>query len=253
MVNIPAFVIFVKMKKRIKIFLISISILIIVVAGGLLTLNLYIMPWYVDAVEVELPDLVGLNKTEAIRILDSLSLKPILEGPRYDARFDVDEVMFQNPPAGKTVKENRRVYLHISGGEPLVKMPNLRQKTHRDARINLERIGLHIRDLEQVKSEFPSGIIIDQEFEEGTYLAKGDSVSLQISIGPRRGMIETPYIIGRSLKDAERILRRNSLNIGELKYEDSPLLTNTVIDQYPSEGFLLNVGDSVDVWVARSK
>lgn len=211
------------------------------------------MPWYVDAVEVELPNLIGMDKSEAVKLLDSLNLKPILEGPRYDARYDVDQIMFQNPSAGKTVKENRRIYLHFSGGEPLVKMPNLRQKTYRDARINLERIGLYIRNLEQVKSEFPSGIIIDQEFEEGSYLAKGDSVNLQISIGPRIGMIETPYIIGRSLKDAERILRRNNLNIGTLKYEDSPLLTNTVIDQYPSEGFLLSVDDSVDVWVARSK
>ena len=251
MVNKKAFVIFVEMKKRIKIILITLFSLAILGFGSIIALNIYFMPWYVDAVEITMPNLVGMHKTEAIRILDSLKLKPVLGEPRYDARYDVDQVMFQNPKAGKTVKENRRVYLHISGGEPLVKMPNLRQKTARDAKINLERIGLYIRELEEVKSELPSGTIIDQEFEEGTFLAKGDSVTLQISIGARLGMIEVPKLLGKTLKDAERLLRMNSIYIGKITYIKHSLLPNTIIDQDPSEGVLISVGDSVNVKVAK--
>ncbi len=239
------------MKKQIKIILISLFSLIILGFGSIIAFDMYIMPMYVDAVEITLPDFVGMNKAEAIRILDSLKLKPVLGDPRYDARYEVDQVMFQNPKAGKTVKENRRVYLHISGGEPLVKMPNLRQKTARDAKINLERIGLYIRELEDVKSEYPNGTIVDQEFEEGTFLAKGDSVTLQISIGLRVGMIEVPKLLGKTLKDAERLLRMNSLNIGRISYYKNSLLPNTIVDQNPSEGVLINVGDSVNVKVAK--
>ncbi len=253
LVNRKPIVIFASMKKGIKKLLIVASVLLILIILALVSLDKFLMPWYVEAKQVELPNLVGMHKTQAIELLESLKLKPVTEGPRYDARFEVDHVLFQNPPAGRTVKENRRVYIHISGGEPLVKMPNLRQKTYRDARIILERLGLAIRNLEQVKSELPADIIVDQEFEEGTFLAKGDSIDLQISIGPRIGMIAVPSIIARSESEANRILRRNNLYIGKRTYVESTLLTNTIISQSPSEGYLLNIGDSVDVEIAINR
>ena len=253
MVNQKSFTIFVLMKNKLKTLLILITSLVVLIIVGLIIFNNFIMPAYVDAVEVKLPNFIGMNKEEAVQILDSLNLKPVLEGPRYDARFNIDEVLFQNPAPGKLVKENRRIYLHYSGGEPLVKMPNLRMKSYREARITLDRLGLFVKSTESIKSEFPTDIVIDQEYEEGTSLAKGDSVSLQISLGSRLGQIEVPYIIARSLKDADKILRRNNLHIGILTYVESTLLTNTVVEQFPSEGTLLGVGDSVDVWVAKSK
>jgi beta-lactam-binding protein with PASTA domain len=241
------------MKKGIKKLLVVSAVLITIAIAAVISLNNFIMPWYVEAKQVELPNLVGMHKDQAIKTLESLNLKPVEEGPRFDARFEVDHVLFQNPSAGRKVKENRRVYIHISGGEPLVKMPNLRQKTFRDARITLDRLGLAIRDLEQIKSELPADIIVDQEFEEGTWLAKGDSIDLKISIGPRIGMIAVPNIIARSESDAIRILRRNNLFIGQRTYVESTLLTNTIISQSPSEGYLLNIGDSVDVEIAISR
>jgi serine/threonine-protein kinase len=240
------------MKNKIKILLFIAIAIVVFIITGLLIFNNFIMPAYVSSVEVVLPNFMGMDKNEAIKILDSLKLKPVLEGPRYDARYEIDQVLFQNPSPGKLVKENRRVYLHISGGEQLVKMPNLRMKTYRDGRISLERLGLFVRSLERIRSEFPPDVIIDQEFEEGTSLSKGDSVSLQISIGARLGQIEVPYIIARSLSDTDKLLRRNNLYIGEITYVKSrTLLTNTIIDQYPPEGSLLGVGDSVDIWVAK--
>jgi serine/threonine-protein kinase len=241
------------MKNRIKKWLIigaSIS------AGIIISVVLFdkvFMPWLVDAEEVELPNLVGLHKAEAANILSNLKLNVREIGPRYDASVDMDHVIFQRPSAGTVVKANRRIYLHISGGDPLIKMPNLFNKTLRDAKVTLERRGLYIRDILQIKSELPANHVVEQEFVEGTNLAEGDSVDIKVSIGPRVGMVRVPNLIGKPLSEVEIILRRNNLKIGIVKYRQTPsILTNTVIEQLPGVDFLVSVGDSIDVTVAKS-
>lgn len=241
------------MKNRIKKWIIIGASLIVLLIISVILFDKLLMPWVVDAKEAELPELVGLHKSEALTILSSLKLSYKEVATRYDANYDIDHVIYQKPPAGTKVKQNRRIYLHISGGDPLIRMPNLINKTLRDAKVTLERRGLYIRDIEQVKSELPSNYVVEQEFVEGTNLSKGDSVDIQVSIGPRVGMVRVPNIIGKSLSETERILRSNNLKLGRIKYQLTPsILTNTVIEQLPSEDFLLRVGDSVDVTVAKS-
>ena len=240
------------MKKIIKRLLISGIILGILAVGAFFGVNYYIMPAVVEANELVLPNVVGLNKLEAFRKLEALKLTPIEVGPRYDSRYEVDEVIFQKPYAGTNVKENRRVYIHISGGEPIVKMPQLIGKTFRDANLNLERIGLFVGNLEDVRSELPRGAIVQQEFEFNDKLEKGDSVDLKISVGPQKGMVRVPELIAKSEKEAVKILHRLRLRLGRKTYRSSPtLLPNTIISQTPAQNFLLSIGDSVDVIISK--
>ena len=213
-----------------------------------------IMPWYVSADEVVVPNFVGSHKDIAIEELKKLDLQPIEEGPKYDENIPRDHVIVQTPEPGSKVKVGRRIYLYISGGDPLIKMPQLLGKTVRDAKITVERLGLHIDTLLSVRSEFPSRTVVEQNVREGEFLAKGDSVILKISIGPQVGMVRVPNLIAKSLSEAERMLRELSLRLGKKTYLSSPnLLPNTVIDQYPSEDKLVSYGDSVDVVLTQSR
>ena len=240
------------MKKLIKRLIILGIILGVLAVGAFFVINDYVMPSYVEANELILPDVVGLNKDEAIRKLKALKLSPIEVGPRFDSRYEVDEVIFQKPYAGTNVKENRRVYIHISGGEPSVKMPQLVGKTNRDAKINLKRIGLFVRELKEVRSELPRGVIVEQEFPFEHELENGDSVNLKISIGPKLGMVRVPELIPRSEKEAVKILHRLRLKMGKRTYRASPsLLPNTIISQTPAPNSLLSIGDSVNVIISK--
>lgn len=212
-----------------------------------------ILPWYVDAETFEMPNLVGKNKVEAVNILKSMNLNPIEEGPKFDENIPKDRVIYHRPREGASVKEGRRVYLFVSGGDPLLMSPSLVGKTFRDAKITLERKGLVMGEVEKVRSEFDANLIIEQDPEEGIKIEKGTVVNLKVSVGPRIGMVKVPTIYGRSLREAERILRRNSLKLGRVNHTvNRSLLPNTVWDQIPSEGKLLAVGDSVDVWVTKT-
>lgn len=240
------------MKKILKkLFYIPLIALVILLALILLV-DKVAFPWYVSAPEYDVPNVVGLNKDEAIKILSELNLNPILEGPRYDARYPKDHVIFQKPNSGVLVKEGRRIYLFVSGGESLIKMPLLFGKTFRDTKVTIERLGLVLGEVEEVKSEMPAGRIIEQEPTEGIDVPKGTEVLLKVSVGPKIGMIRIPNLLGKPFKEAETLLRRNSLRIGKKTFLTSPsLLPNTIIDQYPGENKLVVVGDSVDVVITK--
>lgn len=227
--------------------IIAFLILLVVVANAL------ILPEYVDRPEIEVPDVRGMEKTEAAKVLEDNDLKPIEEGTRYDEEYEKDHVIFQKPEAGSTVKKGRRVYLHISGGEPLIKMPPLVGKTIRDARVTIGRLGFKIGKIEEVRSEFSPNTVVEQEFDEGETLTRGSTIDLKVSIGPELGMLRVPNLLGKSLKEAEVLLRSSSLKLGKKTFQPSlNLLPNTIIDQYPGAEKLVSVGDSVDVVITKS-
>lgn len=242
------------MKKFLKkIFLIPASVGFFILILMLIADN-FILPWYVDSEEVVVPNLVGKNKDVAVDILKGMGLNPLVQDPRYDERYEKNSVIYTNPRPGVKVKENRRVYLFVSGGEPQIKMPKLAGKTLRDAKVTIERLGLVIGEIEETRSELPANTVIEQAFNQGEIVPKGAVVNLKVSVGPQVGMIRVPNLLGKSVKEAEGILRRHSLRFGQKVYISSPnLLPNTIIDQYPGENKLLSYGDSVDVTITRSK
>ena len=235
-----------------KLLISSISLLVFAVVIIIIT-DSVIMPNYVYAPELEVPEMVGMNQEDAIALLKEMKLNPIVDGTRFDAKFEKDEVIFQRPRAGTSVKENRRIYLIVSGGDPKISMPSLIGKTYRDAKITIERLGLKLAEVEKKRSEFPAGTIVEQLEIAGMQMEVGDVVHLVESVGPRVGKSRVPNLLGESLKSAESILKRYSLKVGKVEYVPSrTLLPNTISEQYPSPGTLLSYGDSVDVYVYKS-
>ena len=229
-----------------------------IIAGAilifLLIFDYILMPLYISGREHNIPNVIGKNKDEAIKILDDTGLNPIVQTSRFDQKYQKDHVVFQKPAPNTSVKTNRRVYLTISGGESTVKMPALISKTIRDAKINLERIGLVLGKIDSVESEFPVNLIVEQQYFNNKELAKGTTVNIKVSIGPKVGMIRVPNLLGKSLSDVEKILKENALKIGAKTFiYSSNLLPNTVVDQLPSENALLKIGDTVNVVLTQSK
>ncbi len=229
--------------------------LLIIAALGIIAgavLNYYVLPNYVAVPEVKVPNIISLQREIAVEKLRKAKLTPIKQGVKYTLDVPKGRIMFQNPSPNSTVKEGRRIYYWVSGGEPLVEMPKVIGKTVRDAKVTLERLGLAIGEVEEVRSEFPNNTVIEQSVKPGEQIAKGDTVDLKISIGPRLGMVRVPALIAKTLKQAKRILRKHNLKVGKIMYQKAEnLLPNTVIDQNPSEDALINVGESVDLVVTK--
>jgi serine/threonine-protein kinase len=218
----------------------------------ILLLDNLIMPWYVSSTETSVPQVVGLQVSDAITLLEKDGFEPILSDTSYGLQVPVGAIFFQKPDAGAIVKEGRTVYLFVSGGVKIIPVPMLKGKSILDAKFALERLGLKLGRVESIPSSHPEDMIFDQQYAEGTMLKQGEFVEVTISAGRGGGSIIVPDLIGKSLTEARMILADSSLIIGKINYQPSAtLLPNTILDQYPSSGNSLNPGNAVDLFVTK--
>ncbi|OGU65520.1 MAG: hypothetical protein A2W30_03525 [Ignavibacteria bacterium RBG_16_36_9] len=218
----------------------------------ILLLDNLIMPWYVSSPETSVPQVVGLQVSDAITLLEKDGFEPILSDTSYGLQVPVGAIFFQKPDAGAIVKEGRTVYLFVSGGVKIIPVPMLKGKSILDAKFALERLGLKLGRVESIPSSHPEDMIFDQQYAEGTMLKQGEFVEVTISAGRGGGSIIVPDLIGKSLTEARMILADSSLIIGKINYQPSAtLLPNTILDQYPSSGNSLNPGNAVDLFVTK--
>jgi eukaryotic-like serine/threonine-protein kinase len=235
-------------KRYFRIFLIVLGSLIVF----FLILDNLIMPWYVSSPEAVVPDVVGKDEEAAFNILANAGFNAAISDTSYDVEYAKGTIFLQRPKAFDVVKEGRTIYLFLSGGDRVVHVPILKGKSITDAKFALERIGLKLGHIERVSSNQPEDMIFDQQFAAGTPLKQGEFVGITVSAGRGGGIIVVPDLVGKSLSDAKTILEDSSLVVGKINYQaSSTLLPNTVLDQYPSGGNMLNPGQAVDLFITK--
>lgn len=218
----------------------------------LLLMNFVIMPWLIYAEETSVPKVVGMPVDEAMRILESKNLQGIVGDTTFDARFPKGTIVLQKPFGGNVVKEGRKIYLVVSGGEQLITMPQLRGRSLRDAKFTLEKLGLRLGRVDEVYSNNPKDVIINQQFASGMKVKKGVSVFVTVSLGSEEGDILVPNVIGMALSEAEKVITAAGLRIGRINFRPSfTVLPNTVIDQFPVQNNKLYSGQTIDLFVTK--
>lgn len=215
--------------------------------------NYVLMPYYVNAPgEVALASTIGMTYEEAAKVLDAAGLTVLQGDTRSDARYPIGTVIGQHPLPGKTVNRGRRVYLTVSGGEKLVIVPNVKGRSSRDARFQLEREGLTLGEIEYESSpEFPTGTVIRQRIPAGTSVKKESAVPVVISKGNSPDSLLMPELTGKTLIEATSLLKTIGLTVGNVSYKSSTtMLPNTVMDFFPRAGSVVTQGQAVDFILA---
>ena len=115
----------------------------------ILLFNSVIMPWYVrhDTL-VQVPSVIGMNFNDAVNKLDDADLEGLQGDVRYDETKPIGTILDQNPPAGQMVKEGRRIYLVVSGGETLYDVPNIVGRSVRESKFMLAQRNLELQEIE---------------------------------------------------------------------------------------------------------
>ena len=187
-------------------------------------------------------------------VLDSLGLVAREGDKRNDKSFPEGTVINQNPIAGRKVNKGRRVYLTISSGEQLVIVPNLKGRTLRDAKFQLERQELKLGTIEyQPSNEFPENTIIEQRVSPGAKVRKDVYVSLIVSRGKVLDKIAVPNLTGKTLTQVRQILASKGLQLGTVTYQNvANLLPNTIVDQFPRAGEMIVADQAINVFVVQA-
>ena len=216
--------------------------------------NDFLIPWYVNhGGVIQVPSVVGLDLAAATHILDSLRLEPKKSDVRLDNEHAEGVVIIQNPAAGENVKQGRRIYLTVSGGESYVSVPNIKGRTVRDTKFVLERQGLLMGTMEyQPSDSFPQNTIIDQHPSQGAKVKRESYVSVVVSQGSVYQKVAVPDVTGKTFKEASALLAQSGLKVGNITYLPSPdLLPNTIIEQYPRSGEMVVSGQAIDLFIVQ--
>ena len=132
-----------------RVFFLQILIALAVIAG-----IMFIFMYWLDfstnhGEEIIVPDLRKMTEEQAEQKLDELNLDYIiLDSVDFKKDYPKYSIVEQDPAAGDKVKEDRKIYLKInSSGFTSVKVPDLIEKTYRQAAPTLEALGLVVGDI----------------------------------------------------------------------------------------------------------
>jgi len=126
--------------------------------------------------EITVPDLRKLTEEQAGEKLDELDLEYVLlDTMDYNKDFPKYSVVQQDPLPGSKVKEGRKIYIKVnSGGFGSVTIPDLIEKTLRQAEPTLAAIGLEVGKL-TYKPYLGKDMVLEM-YSNGKKLKPGDKV-----------------------------------------------------------------------------
>ncbi len=231
-----------KRKKIIKITSIVLSIIL------LASLAFWGIRNFLHVPDVTVPNIEGLPLSEAIAELRSRGLNYTLTDHVFHASIPVNHVVYQNPIPNTKVKRGREIILTISGGPEYVLVPEVVGLEERQARINIEQMGLLADIVTEYSETVEAGRVIRQT-PLGGNLLKGETVTVFISSGPRT--VEVPNIIGLSVEQARESLRSLNLSVRYVSWEvpqgNSP--SGIVIRHSHENETTIQPGSSIDLFV----
>lgn len=97
----------------------------------------------------EVPNLEGKKLDISKSLLEERNLNlGDVEYKDYDPKYPKEAIVEQNPVAGAKVKAGRKIYVSVNKSEyRLVRVPNLNDKTQRQAESTLKAIGFQIGEI----------------------------------------------------------------------------------------------------------
>jgi beta-lactam-binding protein with PASTA domain len=178
-----------------RVFLVQVFLAVLIIA----VLGFLFMHWLTFTTdhgnEITVPNLSKLTEEQVEEKLDELDLDYVLlDSVNYKSDFPKFSVVQQDPLPGEKVKVGRKVYIKInSSGFSSVKVPDLIEKTYREAVPTLKALGL----------------------EEGT-----------ITYVPNLGkdmVLEMRYK-GRNINPGDKVLKSSKIDLvlgdGKMSYEE---------------------------------
>lgn len=161
---------------------------IIIAAGVLVVLAFGVMQYLKNTTHhgefVLVPDLSKKTIREVNEILENAGLRSVvLDSTNFNPEFPRFSVIEQNPAPNEQVKTGRKIYLTLNpSGYKKVSVPNVIQKTKRNAESMLKAVGLEVEKIEYI-NELGKDMVYYVEFEgkrinPGTQLPKTTGVVL---------------------------------------------------------------------------
>ena len=232
----------------------AIIITLLAAVAGVFFIDVFVMPRVVgnERDVVEVPGVLGLPLEEAREKFFATGLLTEIRSRDYDNKVLEDAVIAQIPEPGSKVKKGRRISVVVSKGKEFAVIPDIKNMTERQARMELKNRGFLIGEIKKVfHSKQSAETVVDAFPQSGSTISRDMKVDIIISKGQKPTSAEMPNIVGENLAGARQKLEESGLNVGKINYRnDASLLPGTVISQSVSPGESVPLETSVDITVS---
>jgi beta-lactam-binding protein with PASTA domain len=210
---------------------------------------------------VNVPDLKGMTIQEASVALEGHELLVEVIDSVYNDELPKGTVVDQDPPAGREVKPDRRVYVVMNAMEPkMINMPALVNLSKRQAISVMEIVGLKVKEMQYRPDPCVDCVVAQlykgKPIEAEARVRRGESITLVLGSGANGERVLVPDLRGSSMADVRMVLNMSSLNLGVVvecrgcnTSADSAFAR--VFRQSPAAASnnLIAMGSTIDVWL----
>ncbi|MFN2471516.1 MAG: Stk1 family PASTA domain-containing Ser/Thr kinase [Gaiellaceae bacterium] len=199
------------------------------------------------APETEVPDVVGKSFTDAVQILADAQLKA--KPFEVPSQKQEGTVVAQAPKPGGKVKTSSTVRINISKGPEQVVVPVVIGQLYDDAAAQLQQGGFAVARVDVDDNE-PKGVVVGQNPQANTAVAKGSKVTLSVSKGPTA--LDVPDVLGLDEAAAQAELAEAGFQVRVSDREtDDEAEDGTVVDQRPAALTPAKPGSTVTIFIGR--
>ncbi len=155
---------------------------------------------------ITVPSVTGKSQAEATSILEKEGFV-VNAVESNDASVESGYVISQSPEAQTTAPEGSSIIIRVSQGsdENKVRVPNVIGMTEMDATALLTENGLEVGTVTEEQNDDPAltDKVCYQSYSMGSYVEKGTTVDLRISMGPSQATYRYSESIAAPTEDAE--------------------------------------------------
>ena len=197
--------------------------------------------------KAHVPDVVGKSNNDAIAAITDAKLK--FKVLNVFSKEDAGTVVAQSPRGGQVVTQGSIVHINVSKGLQPLQVPDVRGQLYDNAAGQLQGAGFAVgrRDVDSAQ---PKDTVIDQDPRGGASLARGGTVTLFVSKGPKQTTI--PDVTSQDQDSATQVLEQSGFTV-DVQQQDTtdPAQDGIVLSQDPPGGTKAKPGTTVTIVVGH--
>ena len=182
--------------------------------------------------DVQIPNLVGMEQTQAEALLKELKLIYEVEDEVYNKDVLSGCIISQNPTfiENYKIKEGSTIKVILSKGKNIVTVPKLIGLLKDDAVSQLEELDLYIEIEEVYDNKVEEGYVIEQSIKQNEQIDAGETITIKVSKGIEK--VEVPNLVGKSEDEAKKAITEAGLKLKTVvTTEDTSKDDGTVLKQ----------------------
>ena len=197
--------------------------------------------------QVEVPDVKGKSRDDAIALITEAKLK--FKPRDVFSKEEAGTVIAQFPLPGRKVLQGSTVQINVSKGLQPVTVPGVVGQQYDSAAGQLQGLGFAVKR-KDVKSTQPKDVVIDQDPAGGEGLARGGTVTLFVSKGPKFSTV--PLVESQDEITATQTLEQSGFVVDVQDQDTSdPSQDGIVLSQDPPGNTRAKPGSTVTIFVGR--